>query len=190
MDQKRLEEFVPTQETENEPFQVDKYRNFRIVVKGRIGYWTSSDKIASIVVDGVTYIGVSDRFKDILPVGRILKIEEVDEDGETGFYQFKIAGIVEDRILDEDDVLDILRDPMYDEDYNITVKAARRKDFVKIRIVEFAPLGIKPDIVLGEEEVIDFLIDAFDPFETDVYNTKGDIINKGGPVEGPAEEEE
>lgn len=179
MDQKRLEEFVPTSETEKEPFQVDKYGNFRIVVKGRTSSWTRSDKIASIIVDDETYIGATDRLKEILPTMSVLKVEKVDEDGETDFYRFKIVDLIEDRILDEDDVLDHLREPMSDVDFNIIVNTTMCKDFVKIKIIEYAPFGSKEENkVLNEEEVRKFIIDAFSAEEFDVYDRKEDVVNK------------
>lgn len=177
--QKRLGEHEPTPETADRPFQVDKYGNYRITVKGKSSEWHKHYQLAALKVDDQIYIGVSRSHDGDLPKECVLRVDKVDEDGESNFYQFKIVDIEENKILDRYDVFDIIYDPVYGDDYNVVVKESKRKDFVKIRIAEIAPFGSKePDKILNDEDVKDFIIDAFDLHQVDIYNTEGELVNK------------
>lgn len=180
--QKRLGEYEPTPETADRPFQVDKYGHYRITVKGKSSEWYNHYQLATLKVDDQIYIGVSSSHDGDLPKECVLKVEKVDEDGEANFYQFKIVDIElspATRVLDRYDVFDIIYDPVYGDDYNVIVKESKRKNFVKIMIIEIAPFGSKePDKILDEKAVKDFIIDAFDLYQVDIYNTEEELINK------------
>lgn len=180
--QKRLGEYEPTPETTDRPFQVDKYGHHRIMVRGKSSEWYKHYQFATLKVDDQIYIGVPRIHSGDLPKECVLRVEKVDEDGESNFYQFKIIDIEQSpatRVLERHEIFDIIYDPVYGDDYNVVVKESKCKDFVKIRIIEIAPFGSKePDKILDEEAVKDFIIDAFDPYQVDIYNTEEELINK------------
>lgn len=47
-------------------------------------------------IDGERYIGVSPFHSNELPVRCVLRVEEVDEDGDANFYKFKIVDLIAD----------------------------------------------------------------------------------------------
>ena len=80
-------EFVPTPETEGKPFQVDKYGNHRIVMKGKESEWYKPKELATLKVDnknGTTdvFFALANMYYGALPTGRVLKAVVVDEDAE------------------------------------------------------------------------------------------------------------
>lgn len=147
---------VPSPETENKPFQEDVCRNFRIVVKGKASDWVDCyDEIATLDIDGVKYIGVSP-FHNELPVRCVLKIEEVDEDGESGFIKVKISTIEGD-ILGEDDIKDLLGEILDPQDYTYVVHNASTdvRGIVKIKISQINYRGLEEIVSLDTLEPID-----------------------------------
>lgn len=169
--------YVPTPETKDGMYQEDKFGNFRIVVREEESKWVDSG-IASLVIDGELFIGVSSHLGDSLPSKCVLKVQKADENGDTNFYKFKVADLCQDIILDCGQVADILRENMYEEDYAFFVKDTKRNGFVKIKIIQIFPFGSEePDIVLNEVEVTDFLIDSFDSCDYDVIDIKENKIN-------------
>ena len=77
-------EFVPTPETEGKPFQVDKWGNHRIVMKGKEGEWYKPHELATLEVvnkNGVVdvFISATDYMDSgSLPTGCVLKAVAVD----------------------------------------------------------------------------------------------------------------
>lgn len=169
--------FVPTSECMEEAFQMDAFGNFRICVKGKESEWVGYERIAILDIDGEKFIGVSAYFEGYLPTECILRVEAVDEEGESNFFKCKIVDTEEDIILDSDDVEEILRDPTFDdEDYIYIVKKSSQKDFVKIKIISYDD-SISGGKCLTSEEIIDVLIDAFAEGKYDIYDRNGNIIN-------------
>lgn len=177
-DQKaEFKRFVPTPECAKKAFQMDDFGNFRIVVKGKEGDWVGYERVAMLDVDGEKFIGVSKYFDGYLPTECVMKVEVVDEDGEPNFFKFKVVNTVEDRILDHEEVDEILRDPPFDdEDYIYTVKESSQKDFVKIKMMQYGNC-VNEGKYLTKEEIIDIIIDIFSTDEYDVYDEDGNIIN-------------
>lgn len=191
-DREDIKRYKPIPEYEGKSFQMDSYGNFRIVmntIKGKIeSGWVPYEGIATIDIDAGMlcfvsdylgdhqFIGVSDYYKGCLPTEQILRIEKVDEDGESSFYKIKVTDIVEDKILGQNEILEILRDPPFDvEEYGFVVKPVIQKDFVKVRITE---LGNFYDRFLSREEFIDYIVDTFSAERFDVCDENGNIVNK------------
>ena len=178
---KVLKEFEPTKEYKDRPFQMDGCGNFRIVInsaKGKIeSRWVAYQEIAVVDVGTGLFIGVSDYYKGSLPTERLLKVEEVDEDGEPNFYKFKVADIVADKIMNPKEIEEILINPPFDvEEYGFVIKPASQKDFVKIRITQFGNYN-EQDSFLSKEEVIKYIIDTFSAEDFDVYDDDNNVIN-------------
>lgn len=182
MEEKVLKEFIPVEEYKDKPFQMDGYGNFRIVLNGARGKieseWVSYQEMAIIKVDTDLFIGVSDYYKGYLPTECMLKVEEVDEDGEPSFYKFKVADLIEDKIMSPKEIEDILINPPFDvEEYGIVVKPVSQKDFVKIRITQFGNTDTQ-DRFLSKEEVIDYVTDTFSAEDFDVYDEDNNLVNR------------
>lgn len=178
---KELKKFLPIPECVDESFQMDDYGNFRIAVnsaKGKIySNWTVYEGIAAVNVGTDSFIGVSNYHEGYLPTERILRVEEVDEDGESNFYKFKIADLKADKIMGPGEIDEILRDPPFDvEEYGFIVKSVSQKDFVKIRIVQFGNTDDQ-DRSLSKEEVIDYIVDTFSAEDFDVYDENNNLVN-------------
>ena len=159
---------------------MDDYGNFRIAInssKGQIeSDWVTYEEIATINIGNGLFIGVSDHYNGRLPTERLLRVEEIDEDGESNFYKFKIADLVEDRVLCPKEIDEILRDPPFDvEEYGFVVVSSSRKDFVKVKIIQFGNTD-EQDRCLSKEEVVDYIIDTFPAVDFDVYNEENNII--------------
>lgn len=177
IDQRRLGEHVPTTETINRSFQEDSHGNFRIVVEGKSSEWEKYNEIAFLKVEDRTYIGVTDFYRDYLPKRCALKVEVVDEDGETNFYKFKIIDLVEDSLLDRDDVEDLLQDSSFvEEEYVFNIKESKLKDFVKIAITEFRNFPLQEHI-MTKEEVEEYLKGTLPSEDFDIINEDGKKIN-------------
>lgn len=177
-DQMMLGEYVPTQETKDKAFQEDAHRNFRIAVEGGLSEWKKNNEIAILKVHDRTYIGVSDFYHGDLPKGCVLKVEIVDEDGESDFYKFKIIDLIADTVLDVDDIEEILRDPLYSEDeYTFIIKESKLKGFVKIAMTECGDPCLS-ERIMTKGDVEEYLKKAFLPEEFDVINEEGEKINK------------
>lgn len=170
---------IPTPDTKNGMYQEDWFGNFRIVVGEEKSCWQDIyDGVASLNIGGELFIGVSPHWGNILPSRCVLKIQKADENGDTDFYKFKIVDLCQDIVLNNIEIADILKEKVYEEDYTFFVKTTKIDEFVKIKIIEISLLGgDKPDRILSEEEVKDFLIDIFDSFDYDVINTKENKIN-------------
>lgn len=176
-DQTRLGEYVPTPDTTNKSFQEDSHGNFRIFVEGKFSQWQKYNEIAFLKVEDRAYIGVTDFYRDYLPKRCALKVEVVDEDGETNFYKFKIIDLMADTVLDKDDVEDLLREPSFaEEDYTFNIKESKLKDFVKIAITDFRELPLMGRI-MTKEDVEEYLKDTLLSEEFEVVNEDGEKIN-------------
>ena len=180
-------EFVPVEESVGKSFQMDNFGNFRIVVKGKESEWVGYERIATLKIEDEQFIGVSEYYKGYLPTECTLRVEVVDEDGDSNFLKCKIISIEDKRILDHDDVEDIIREPGFDaEDYGYLVKESSQKDFVKIRITQFGNYA-EQDRFFTKEEIIEYLTGAFPPEEFEVYDEDNNIINvriDDGKVDG------
>lgn len=175
IDQKKLGEHLATPETTNKSFQEDSHGNFRIFVEGKSSEWKKYNEIAFLKVDDRTYIGVTEYFRDYLPKRCALRVEVVDEDGESNFYKFKIIDLIADTVLDRDDVEDLLRDPLpIDGEYIFNIKESKLKDFVKIAITEFRDFR---EYMMTKKDVEDYLKDTLLSEEFDVINENGEKIN-------------
>lgn len=169
--------FVPTPECMEETFQMDAFGNFRIWVKGKESEWVGYERIATLDVDGEKFVGVSAYFEGYLPTECVLKVEVVDEDGEPNFFKCKIVDTEEDKILDCEEVEEILKDPPFDDEcYIYIVKESSQKDFVKIKMISYDG-SISEGKCLTNEEIIDVLIDTFAEGKYDIYDRDGNIIN-------------
>lgn len=176
-DQIKLGEYIPTFETKDKAFQEDAQRNFRIVVEGKSSEWKRRGDIAILNVHGRMYIGVSDLYHEDLPKKCALKVDVVDEDGDTDFYKFKIIDLIAETILGRDDVEDILRDPLFAEDeYRFDVRDSKLKGFIKIMISERGDPSLSWR-VNSKKEVEDYLNNVFVPEEFEVINEDGEQIN-------------
>ena len=180
--EKVLKEFVPVDEYKDKPFQMDGCGNFRIIINSARGKiesgWVAYQEIAVINTGTDLFIGVSDYYKGSLPTERVLKVEEVDEDGEPNFYKFKIADLVADKIMTPKETEEILINPPFDvEEYGFVVKPASQKDFVKIRITQFGNYNDQ-DSFLSKEEVIKYIIDTFSAEDFDVYDEDNFLVNR------------
>jgi len=178
---KELKKFVPVPECEDKPFQMDDYGNFRIAInsaKGKIySDWTIYKGVAAVHVGTGLFIGVSNYYVGYLPTERVLRVEEVDEDGESNFYKCKIADLIADKIMNPKEIEEILKDPPFDvEEYGFVVKPASQKDFVKIRIIQFGNVD-EQDRFLSKEEIVDYIIDTFSAEDFDVYDENNNLIN-------------
>jgi len=178
---KELKKFVPIPECEDKPFQMDDYGNFRIAInsaKGKIySSWTMYEGIAVVNVGTGLFIGVSNYYEGYLPTERLLRVEEVDEDGESNFFKCKVADLVADKVMGPQEIEEILRDPPFDvEEYGFNVKPASQKDFVKIRITQFGNVD-EQDRFLSKEEIIDYIIDTFPAGEFDIFDENDNLIN-------------
>ena len=183
-------EFVPTPETEGKPFQVDKYGNHRIVMKGKESEWYKPKELATLEV--VNKNGIVDVFiaatdyvhSGFLPTGCVLKTVLVDEDGDSDYYKFKFVDLVTDEVLDVDEVSSALSACTREQDYDVSVKASGIVDFVKIKVTAL-DIG-REDLarVLDRDGVVDYLMSVPDPYEFDIYNEQQEVINlpneKGG----------
>lgn len=178
-EQKRLGEFMPVQETEGKPFQVGKYGNHRIVMKGKEGVWHKINEISTLEVDNKN--GTKDIFFAVtkLHTGpfptEFLKAVVVDEDGDSDFYQFKIVDLVKNEILDADSVFNILQESTCEQDYFISVKDSKHEDFVKIKVIEFSCTDL--DKVLDRDSMVDYLVRTLDRHEFDIYDHDHVLIN-------------
>ena len=179
-------EFVPTLGTEGKPFQVDEYGNHRIVMKGKESTWHKPQELATLKVvneDGTVdiFIAVNDmHVGGSLPTGCVLKTATVDEDGDVGYYKFKFIDLVTDEILDTDGVFDALSESTFERDYDIKVKMSTsgRADFVKIKITAIDAMGREDlDRVLNRDDVVDYLVNALDKYEFDIYDELYEVIN-------------
>ncbi len=186
IDQKRLGEFVPTEETEGKPFQADKYGNHRIVIKGKESRWHEKHEIATLNIDNKNgtadiFFAVTDDHSGVLPIGRVLKVVTVDEEGDSDYHQFKIVDLVEDKILGVDKTLNVLLESMLGrgcDDYDIDVKPSKCNNFVKIRVVKINTVDCKNlNRVLDRDGIIDYLVHNLDRYEFDIYDTDYVLIN-------------
>lgn len=181
--EKILKEFVPVDEYKDRPFQIDGYGNFRIIINSARGKiesgWVAYQEIAVINAGTDLFIGVSGYYKGSLPTERVLKVEEVDEDGEPSFYKFKILRLVaRDKIMNPKEIEEILINPPFDvEEYGIVVKPASQKDFVKIRITQYGNYNDQ-DRFLSKEDVIKYIIDTFSVDDFDVYDEDNYLVNR------------
>lgn len=58
--------------------QMDCYGNFRIIVDGQESQPAMYNSVASLTVDGKTYIGVSAYYEGVLPAETVLEVTEVE----------------------------------------------------------------------------------------------------------------
>jgi hypothetical protein len=120
---------------------------------------------------------VTDFYRDYLPKRCALKVDVVDEDGQTNLYKFKIIDLIADTVLDRDDVEDLLQDPLLvDGEYAFNIKESKLKDFVKIAITEFRDFPLREHI-MTKEEVEEYLKGTLLSEEFDVINADGEKIN-------------
>jgi len=182
-EQKRLGEFMPVPETEGKPFQIDKYGNHRIVMKGKEGVWHKINEMSTLEVDNKNgtkdvFFAVTKLHTGPLPTECVLKAVVVDEDGDSDFYQFKIVDLVKNEILDADDVLNILQESTFEKDYLVNVKDSKRDDFVKIKVSEINILDYEGlNKVLDRDGVLDYLMRTLDKHEFDIYDHDHFLIN-------------
>lgn len=182
-EQKRPDEFVPVPETEGKPFQIDKYGNHRIVMKGKEGIWHKIHELSTLEVDNKNgtkdvFFAVTELHTGSLPTECVLKAIVVDEDGDSDFHQFKIVNLFCDEILRADSLLNILRESTLEQYYHINVKASKRDDFVKIKVVELNILGFEDfDKVLDRDGVSDYLVKTLDRHKFDIYDHDHLLIN-------------
>ena len=78
-DERIMRSLIPSKETENKNFQMDDYGFIRIIVNDIKGHWSSYDSIASVKVDNIDYIGVSQYYLGYLPHECVVKVEKVSE---------------------------------------------------------------------------------------------------------------
>lgn len=183
VDQKRSDEFVPIKDTEGKPFQVDKYGNHRIVVMGNESRWHKIYEFATLKVENKN--GTTDVFfaatkfhNGYLPTECILKAVVVDEDGDSGYYRFKIVDRSNDEILEADDVYYILQTSTFEEDHGVSVKVSKNADFVKIKVVKFGDIGNRDtDIVLDRYGVTDYLVGTLNRHDFDIYDPVFGLVN-------------
>jgi hypothetical protein len=182
-DQKRLGEFMPIPETEGKPFQVDRYGNHRIVMKGKESIWFKKYELATLKVnnkDGSTdrFFAITDMYYGVLPTMCVLKAVVVDEDGDSDYFQFKIVDLMKNEILEDCGVFNALQASTFEQDYCISVKMSKRDDFIKIKVVEHNSLGCSNlDKVLDKDGVTNYLVDALDRHEFDIYDSDHVLIN-------------
>jgi len=176
-------EFVPTPETDGKPFQVDKYGNHRIVMKGVKSDWYKPKELATLEVvnkNGNMDIFISATFMHPgpLPTECVLRAVVVDEDGDDGYYKFKFVDLVTDKVLDAGNVLSVIKECTRGQDYGVSVRASGRVDFVKIKVIAFDAYGQEYMIrQLNRDDVLDFLRRTLDPYEFDIYDEENEVIN-------------
>jgi len=73
-----LDKHEPTSETEDKPFQVDNYGNFRIIVNSKESEWVSYSEVALLEHNGRNYFGVSKYFQRIFPTECVLRVDIYD----------------------------------------------------------------------------------------------------------------
>ena len=177
VDQMKLGEYIPTQDTENRSFQEDPHGNIRILVEGETSEWKNPDEIAILKAHSRTYIGVTDSYQGDLPKRCALKVEVVDEDGDMDFYKFKIIDLIEDTVLDRDDVEDLLQEPLFEEEeYTFNIKESKLEGFVKIAMTVCGHPSLSGRI-MTKEEIEEYLRNTLLPEEFEVINEDGEKIN-------------
>ena len=173
----KLGEYSPTPETKNKAFQEDSHGNFRITVKEEFSEWKGHHEIAILKVEGQTYIGVADSYDGDLPKECVLRLEIVDEEGDSNFYKFKIIDLVEDKVLYAEDVEEIILESLFEGDeYAFNIKQSKIKDFVKIAITEFGDDPLQ-SYIMTKEDVEEFLKKALPDEDYDIINEDGEKIN-------------